>query len=201
MLIYDSEIINMIPGKDEKPLEDCTYCKGWDDFEGMGIACVCAWDWMERAPRVFMMDNFSELAALVQHQADQGQKIIGYNNQHFDDPLLAANGIHVPAECSYDLLKEIWTAAGMPTEFCADTHKGYGLEAVAQANGVDITDKRHSSALAPKMYQEGKYGHVIDHCLTDVAMLVQLIETVVLRGGLIDPVTYRKLQVKSPLVY
>lgn len=39
--------------------------------------------------------------------------IVRFNNHNFDDKLCAANGIIIPEEKSYDILKHIWIGADL----------------------------------------------------------------------------------------
>ncbi len=57
MLIYDVEIAKAVQGKGETRIDGVQYCKGWTDYAGMGVACVCAYDVNEARYRVFMQDG------------------------------------------------------------------------------------------------------------------------------------------------
>ncbi len=198
MLIFDIEIKNAILGKNEKPEPNITYCNGFDDFENMGIAVICAYDYEERSPRIFLEDNLTGFQELVTHHTENDSDIISFNGNQFDIKLLDVNGIIVPESSSYDLLAKSWRAAGHPPEFNSETHKGYGLSKCAQANGIDI-DKRHDSARAPIDFQSGSIGKVIDHCMTDVMILKWLIDQVISFGEITDPKTSEQLIIDKPL--
>ncbi|GEM_PF-3080833 len=43
ILIYDCEIIKCIPPKEGERDPSLRYCRGWRDFEGMGISLIGAW--------------------------------------------------------------------------------------------------------------------------------------------------------------
>jgi len=89
MLIYDIEIKRAIAinGVPERPGID--YCFGWDDVEGMGISCVCAYDYWQDRYRVFMEDNLAEFNALAVMRVP----LVGFNNIKFDNAVLMANGL------------------------------------------------------------------------------------------------------------
>ena len=169
MLIYDCEIIKAIAKKREQRLEGIEYCDGWRDFEGMGISVICAMDVDARRVRVFCKDNFDEFQKLV----DDHDAIIGFNSIAFDNRLCEANGINVPDHRSYDILIEVWRAAGLGPEFKYPSHAGFGLEALCKEN-FGLT-KSGNGALAPVDWQRGDIGKVIDYCLNDVGLTYKLL--------------------------
>jgi hypothetical protein len=176
-IIYDIEIKRCIPDRRQPNKEGLEYCAGWTDFGNMGIAVLCAFDTRTRSPRVFCEDNLGDFARLT-----EGRTVVGFNNEDFDDRLLAANGITVSR--SYDLLCALREAVGEPRKYTYGvTAAGRSLETVSVRNLG--TRKLMSGAFAPELWQQGKIGQVVDYCLDDVmktARLVQLNEVV-------DPVT------------
>jgi hypothetical protein len=99
LIVYDCEIIRGIPTKGTKKISGIRYCAGWRDFEGMGIACIVAYDYDIDGFRVFCNDNLGGFEDLV----DSTDVVVGYHNWNFDDPLVEAHGIMIPVEKSYDL--------------------------------------------------------------------------------------------------
>ena len=65
IIVYDIEIAKAIQGRGEQRVDGIEYCKGWRDFKGMGIACICAYDYHTMAYRVFMEDNIQEFVVLA----------------------------------------------------------------------------------------------------------------------------------------
>ena len=164
-LIYDIEIKKAIAGKDSERLEGIEYCAGWKDHENMGISSICALEVNKSEvirPRVFMNDNFDEFREVI----DRSDLIVGFNSIPFDNTVCRANGIDVPDEKSYDILRELWLAAGLGEEFIYPSHVGFGLNAVCIANGFPV--KSGHGAQAPVQYQQGKIGALIDYNMQDV---------------------------------
>jgi hypothetical protein len=157
-----------------------------------GIACLCAWDYSDETCRVFLQDNLQEFARLV----EKTDCVVGFNNHRFDDPLVAANGVQIPAAKSYDLLKQIWRGLGIGDVWRAETHGGYSLEKIAYANFR--RKKSGDGALAPVEWQRGKMGSVIDYCLMDVALTRKLLDRVIRCGYLYCPKTGDRIYVKRP---
>lgn len=194
MLIYDCEIEKAIAGRGEK-LQGIDYCQGWRDFEGMGITCIGAYDYEEDRYRMFLKDNFSAFGELLERH----EVIVGFNSIGFDNRLCFANGLIVPQEKSYDLLVEIWKAAGLGDHFAGPDYTGYGLDAMCEANfGLK---KSGDGALAPVQWQRREFGTVIDYCLNDVRLTKRLLDKVLENSQLMSPKeTGRVLTLAHPTV-
>lgn len=187
IVIYDLEIINAIPPSDKSLMEPgISYCAGWHDHENMGISCVCTYSFAYDRYRVFLKDNMETL-----REAMTSPHTIwcGFNNINFDNPVLAANGlVFHPNARHLDLLREIWIGLGLdPEVFTADTHGSYGLDAMAQANGLGR--KTGHGATAPVDWQKGQYGKVIDYSLKDVHLTHALFQ---------EAYTYHARRLASP---
>jgi len=182
MIIYDCEIIKGIAKHPEERIDGIEYCDGWRDFKGMGISVICAYDYAEDRYRTFCQDNFDAFQKLV----DSTDIVIGFNSLAFDNPLCNANGINIPDAKSYDLLVEIWDAAGLGREFKFPSHIGYGLDACALVNlGAQ---KSGNGAMAPVCWQRGHIGDVIDYCLNDVRLTKALVDLAMTKGALLNPI-------------
>ena len=193
MIVYDIEIINAVPDSKKANLAGINYCQGWDDKEGMGISVIGAYDYSEERYRVFCEDNLVDFTALV----SKTDVLVGFNSINFDNQVLAANGIEVPDEINYDLLREIWKGAGLdPDAYKPRSHGSFGLSNVASVNlGVR---KSGEGALAPVQWQRGQIGNVIDYCLMDVKLTKQLLDLVLRNGRLLSPATHAFIDVRRP---
>lgn len=207
MIIYDIEIAKCIQGHKDVKEEEYDYCNGWDDHEGMGISCIALHEFCNGRYRLFMADNFHIFSMLVEHTIAANEPIVGFNNINFDNRVVCANGLYSsPDEMeaySYDILQEIWMAVTGSTEYQRDfdwrVHAGYGLDATVKANLPGMIGKSGSGATAPKDFQMGNYGKLIDYCLTDVWLTVNLIYYLKTTGGkLRSPKNGRVLQLRLP---
>lgn len=174
MIVFDVEIKNAIPPRNAaERVEGITYCEGWRDFKGMGIACCCTFDTVTRLPRVFFEEDMPALAAYM-----AGQETGGFNTARFDMPLLYEHGVAtIGIGRHFDALREIWKALGLdPDNFNPRTHGGWSLEKIMQAT-FGIGKSGHGE-LAPILWQQGKRGQVIDYCHRDVWLEMQLIERI-----------------------
>ncbi len=171
-LVYDLEIVNCIPDRKEPPDPNLTYCKGWGDHAGMGISVLCAYDIFEDRYRVFCDDNKNEF-----FEACNDRLLITFNGRNFDNKVIQACWPEQPQWTfggSYDLLAEIRSAGG-----------GGSLNAICEVNG--LSEKTGSGALAPTLWQQGHYGEVIDYCLNDVKMTIELFAMVYRGEGIVNP--------------
>ncbi|MBS4068975.1 MAG: hypothetical protein KGZ62_10260 [Sulfurimonas sp.] len=193
MLIYDVEIENAVLSHGEEYIPGVKYCAGWYDFSGMGISCICAYDYKTMQYRVFCQDNINIFQKLI----DEHDIIVGFNNHNFDDKLCLANGIIIPEVKSYDILKQIWLGAGLGTEYEYNRHRGYSLNAVLKAN-ISGAGKSGIGANAPIDWQNGKIGTVIDYCIADVWNTKLLLDLIISTGELRDPKTLNTIQVCGP---
>lgn len=185
ILFYDCEIKNLIPDR-YGYIDKYTYAKGWDDFEGMGIACVGTYaTW--KGYGVFLSNQLEEFRQLV----DECDILIGFNSISFDDRLLAANGVNI--ETTYDLLCEVRIASGQPPHYTRGvTRGGYALENLAKTNLG--RGKTGTGSLAPQLWQNNQYEQVVQYCLNDVELLKELWER---RSHIIDPTNGKILRLQG----
>lgn len=181
VLIYDLEIIKAIPIKGEHRLPDIDYCRGWNDHCNMGISVICAYTLYDDTSHVFCEDNFEAFQQLV----NDSEIICGFNSESFDDKVCEANGLEVIT--TYDILREVYEARGLDRypQYYSALYKGYGLDAMCQANGLGA--KIGHGAHAPVLWQQGKIGQVINYCLRDVRMTVGLLRKILHEECLFDP--------------
>jgi len=199
MLIYDIEIVKAIPPKNPQgPYDEgIQYCAGWQDHANMGVSVIGAYDYVENRSRVFCADNIGEFAMLCKERTP----LVGFNSIAFDNAVLCKTypqfdyAWHEDERC-YDLLREIWVAAGLGPTFKYPSHVGYGLDAVCERNFG--TRKSGDGALAPVLWQRGDVGTVIDYCLNDVWLTKQILDKVLADGTLVSPKDGSLLTLRRP---
>jgi len=188
MFIFDIEIENPIPSPGVEPINGIKYAKGWDFPATMGIACIGVYDYTADKYRVFgefELDEFKEFT--ISHDV-----AVGFNNIRFDNKVLAACDIVIPAAKSYDLLAEIQSAIG-------SYQKGCKLNDVIKANFPNSAGKTGDGAEAPILWQRGYHTKVIDYCLNDVRLTKMLLDRVLRFGWLNSPLDPSKqLRIKRP---
>lgn len=178
VVIFDCEIRKAIPQANELRKNKLQYCDGWHDFFGMGISVVTAYDVKEARMHVYMQDNLLDFAELIANR----DLCITFNGTQFDLPLLDANGIVTPSKKHFDIASAIWAAAGVQA---GEHPKGLGLDAICWAN--NIQGKTGNGADAPKLWQRGEHGRLIDYCLGDTLATLRLYRLIASCNGCIDP--------------
>ena len=199
MIIYDVEITRPVRPRDGETLPGIDYCESWQDFEHMGIACVCTYDTERQLPQVWFEEDVGRLGSYLIAWIGPGYPICGFNNHSFDDRLLAHHGVEIPRAYSYDLLVEVWRGAGLGPEFEYPSHAGFGLDALARRNLADgkVLDCTNAAVL----WQQGQRGRVVRYCLHDVALTWRLMRLAMYQGYLGDPRedTVHPIEVRMPL--
>lgn len=182
VIIYDIEIKKAILGRKEQKIPGIEYCKGWRDFKGMGISCICAYDYTEDRYRTFFDDNMNDFFVL----AHESEMVVGFNSHNFDNRTVEeVVGINLDFK-TYDILREVWRSKKLnPDKFSPSTHGGYGLEDLCLVNFN--TTKTGSGAIAPIDFQRGHYGNLVDYCLNDVRLTKLLFDKIVTKRFLVDP--------------
>ncbi len=182
VLIYDIEIKKAICSKNDIRQDGIEYCEGWHDHANMGIACIGVYDYIEDRYRLFMDDNMEDFF----HLCDARDLLVGFNSIAFDNAVINAHGPRLTeASKFYDILVEVWKAAGLGSKFEYPSHAGFGLDAICKANFG--TAKSGNGALAPVDFQRGRYGNLVDYCLNDVRLTKQAFDRIVESGVLLDP--------------
>ncbi len=193
-IVFDVEI--------QKTIEELPH--GWDSTDLMGVACCCLWEFGTRRMRVYGPDDVAALKVRL-HSAD---RISGFNILNFDLPVIwgqskddwksnrwpevvALKDRLTPK--TDDLLRRIWQALGLNPDEFTDSHKGWGLDAVAK--GTLGAGKIGYGGDAPKWYQDGQHARVINYCCDDVALERDLTEFVDRYGYVVNGNTGRKLVV------
>lgn len=189
IIIFDTEIKHGVITDKNPAQPGYKYSAGWKDFSGMGVSVIGVFDFNKQQYRVFCDDNFDAWRELT----ERSSRIISFNGDNFDNPLLEANGLGFDPAKSLDLAALIWRAAGVPE---GEHPKGLGLDAICKANGID--GKSGNAADAPQDWQDGKVGRVIDYCLCDVRATVDLYYQIIHIGHITDPRTMGRLSVRLP---
>jgi len=184
-VMYDVEIISAVPDENEPRVQGLHYCGGWDDYAGMGISVITAYDFYHSNMLVYLSDNLDDFRTLVNSR----DCIIGYNSIRFDNNVMAANGINISKEKVYDL----WVAI---TNTQPSGHRsGYKLSNMLSCNGIDA--KTEMGSEAPLLAQTGKWGRLITYCLGDTYKQVQLLR-LACSGVMKSPKDGQYMNIKLP---
>ncbi len=182
-LVYDLEIKKAILSRNESPLPGIEYAeKGWDD-ETLGISVLSAYSYKYDRYYIFADDNLANFHALIHDH----EMMVGFNINSFDDKyLMIADFNELAGKAHYDILVEMWKAAGLGEKFVYPSHAGFGLNATLAANLSGYQKSGHG-ALAPVLYQEKRFGELYGYCLDDVQLEKKLFDFILRDGCLNDP--------------
>lgn len=176
ILWLDCETKRPIIPKLGQPEFGIEYADNWTDYKGMGISCCCV-QASDGSAHVFDDGAISGLQTLVNYC----DKIVTFNGDSFDLPLLEAFGLLVPRIKSYDILTRYKERAG----------KRVKLNDLARRN-LNAA-KSGDGALAPILYQQGQIIKVIDYCFNDVSLTYKLWKLIKTQGFLLDPYSPEKV--------
>lgn len=180
-IVYDVETKLCQPDGYRDP--QWQYAASRTDYIGMGISVIAAVDTRDLVPRVFLDDNIHAFFKLI-----EGRCVAGFGNHDFDDIIITAHGATV--DRSYDIVRHGRRAFGEPEDYTPNlTRGGRSCNDYARANLEGMQKSAHGSE-APKMYQRGEIGALVDYCLRDAVIETQLILKI---PKLIDPRTGRPL--------
>ena len=158
-----------MPG--EELLPGIRYAKGWDDYAGVGISVIGVYSYRTNRYRAYLKKDFAEFWVIAKQH-----RLVSFNGIEFDDRVCRANNLILHTD--YDILHETYAAVGLdPFPYSYDSaYKGYGLDSLAQANGLG--GKTGHGAKAPILWQQGKKQEVIDYCLNDVKLTKGLFDLI-----------------------
>ena len=191
MIIYDIETIRPVRPRDPAEiLPGIEYVDDWQDYRGMGIAVICAYDTEADRFRVFgsqgsdeAPDDLERFAAFAANRV-----VVGWNNRRFDDPLLAAHGVEVV---------ESWDIKAALMQAGCGGQRGNSLEAFAAAN-LTGAGKSMTGAMAPVWWQRGQRERVIDYCMQDANLTRRLLDRLLHKGELVSPLDGRPIRPPIP---
>lgn len=204
ILIYDCEIIKAVPVdyKNIEPLAGIEYCEGWKDFDNMGISVIGAYLSWEKEFIAFTDEpNVKKTSKVLplsyfQEALNEADILVGFNHISFDNNLIKANGFEIPTNIKhYDILVEMWSAVGLGHEFTFPHHAGFSLDQTCKVNGIG--EKTGTGANAAVLWQRGQYQEVIDYCLHDVKLTLELLRSIQANDGWINN---PKTKIKLPVI-
>lgn len=193
VLIIDAEIKKAILGRGETPKVGVEYCDGWRAFGQMGLSVLGGYQSWDEQYRTW--DSHPVSLASLHKTMSEAEHIVTFNGRSFDGPLLDEMEVHIPDSKHVDLLASIWEAHGLSWPFKYPSHAGFGLDACCIAN--DISKKTGNGAMAPVLWQQGRFMEVTDYCLHDIWMTLKLAR-LCLAGHFISPKTGQNTKVRLP---
>ncbi len=168
---------------------------GWDSTNLLGCAVACVWQYRDQRMRVYGPDDVKAL----QERLLKADRISGFNIWKFDFPLIfgipGRDRVESLRTKTDDMLRRIWKALGLNPDEFTNSHKGWGLDAVAGA--TLNAGKIGYGGDAPKWYQAGLVQKVVNYCADDVALERDLTDFVDRHGYVLnDVIVGKKLNIE-----
>lgn len=154
---------------------------GWNSTHLLGVSTAVVYEYEADRFRVYG-DSDADLDRLRQRLM-AADRITTYNGWRFDFPVIWGISrddldVHVEVKTnavrnglepnSDDLLRRIWQALHLNPDIWSRDHAGWSLDSVA--NETLGRKKIGNGADAPKWYQAGKWGQLVNYCIDDVAL-------------------------------
>lgn len=169
VVIYDLEIKNNIDGREIT----------WDDHDKMGLSTLVSFDSFDNRFHIYMDDNIQQFIERIigDPETKTGPYIVTFNGKHFDDKVLHhCTNIEYPTPLTdarhIDLLEKIKKVTGGRAKLDDVLSETLGPDSVKSGSG----------AFAPQMWQEKRYGELLDYNLVDTLRTKELFEFIVKNG-------------------
>jgi uncharacterized protein YprB with RNaseH-like and TPR domain len=166
-VVYDLEIKNNIDGVNIT----------WDDHDKMGLSTLVSYDYRDERFHIYMDDNINQFIERIADDPETKTFIVTFNGKHFDDKVLhhltdieyptpGTNARHI------DLLEKIKIKTGTRAKLDDVLIETLGPDSVKSGSG----------AFAPQMWQEKRFGELLDYNLVDTLRTQQLFEFIIKNG-------------------
>jgi hypothetical protein len=154
----------------------------WDHTERIKISCCVVYSYLENRYHVFGPNDVDYLRSLVL----TSDLVVGYNINRFDAPIIfGMESKQFPVGIkTYDILAEIWKSLDLDPLNFSNAHKGYSLDAVAQAT-LGYGKSGHGAS-APFYYKQGNIWKVIDYCINDVKVTKDLFDYICVHKHIVN---------------
>ena len=166
---------------------------GWNATDQLGVACAVVYEHRSDRFRIYGPED----VAALRERLLQADRISGYNIWRFDFPVIwglpSRERVVVLKNKTNDLLARIWRSLGLDEEQFSNLHKGWGLDVVAK--GTLGIGKIGFGGDAPKWFQAGQWGRLVNYCADDVALERDLAAFIDRYGFVINGDTGRMLRI------
>jgi DEAD/DEAH box helicase domain-containing protein len=142
----------------------------WDNTDKMKIACCVLYSYIDDRYHVYGPNDVERLRSIL----IAANRIVTFNGNKFDLPIIfnMPNRTFPTGLRSYDILANIWLSLHLDPTLFTNAHKGYSLDRVCKYTLGK--GKSGSGAAAPFLFKQGDIWKVIDYCINDVALTVEL---------------------------
>lgn len=142
---------------------------GWDATDKLGVSCAVVYEFITDRFRVYGPTDVTALRDRLMH----ADRVSGFNIWKFDFPVIfglpARDRVAELLPKTNDILRRIWLGLKLRPDEFSDLHKGWGLDIVSRYT-LRAPGKIASGAQAPKWYQSGEWGKLVNYCVDDVTL-------------------------------
>jgi len=158
-----------------RPLEELG---GWLGAIREGaVSIACLWRSEDEAPRFYTQETVDDLVRDLR----EADVVVTFNGRAFDLRLLEAHThFGIPLKRHFDLFQAVQEAC----ERAGVDWKGQGLGALGRSTLQ--RDRSGEASDAPRLYQAGKWGELVNGCLHDTLLLRDLVTFTRREGWLSD---------------
>lgn len=175
---------------------------GWDATDVLDVSTAVVYEYATDRFRVYGHTN-QELDALRMRLLD-ADRITGFNIFNFDFPVIwnirrnewsQSELAKVLLPKTNDILRRIWLSSGLNPDEFSDAHQGVGLDSIAR--GTLGKRKIGHGSQAPKWFQSGQWGKLVNYCVDDVALERDLSDFIDRYGYVVSGVTGNVLKITA----
>jgi DEAD/DEAH box helicase domain-containing protein len=142
---------------------------GWAATDKLGVSCAVVYEYLTDRFRVYGSQDVEELKSRLL----RADKISGFNIWRFDYPVIFGLPSRERVESlrlkTNDILVRIWRSLGLDTEVFSAAHKGWSLDNICKGTFFGVGKVGYGGD-APKWFQQGQYGKLINYCVDDVTL-------------------------------
>lgn len=144
---------------------------GWDATDKLGVAVAVVYEFQSDRFRIYGHTP-DELASLRERLLG-ADKISGFNIWKFDFPVIfglpGRERVEQLRPKTNDILVRIWRALKLNPDEFSKLHAGWGLDVVVRGT-LKAPGKIANGAQAPRWFQAGKWGPLVNYCVDDVTL-------------------------------
>jgi|HubBroStandDraft_1064217.scaffolds.fasta_scaffold00161_25 DEAD/DEAH box helicase domain-containing protein len=168
---------------------------GWDATDKLGVAVAVVYE--HKTDRFRIYGHTNEELLELRARLRKADRISGFNIWKFDFPVIFGLSGRARVEelrdKTNDILRRIWIAQKLNPDTFSRAHGGWGLDVVARGT-LKAPGKIANGAMAPKWFQSGEWGKLVNYCVDDVTLERDLAEFVDTYGYVVNGNTAQVLR-------
>lgn len=169
---------------------------GWDATDKLGVAVAVVYEYQTDRFRIY--GHLPDELYALRERLKKADRISGFNIWKFDFPVIfglpGRERVKYLRHKTNDILVRIWQALGLNPDEFSKLHSGWGLDAVARGT-LKAPGKIANGAEAPRWFQAGRWGPLVNYCVDDVTLERDLVNFVDRYGYVVNGNTGQVLRI------